>query len=765
MPLSDILKKLGPDQGTEQEPGEERSPDEILTAVRESVGILNRMDKRPLAKYIRRRWDRWDTVYRRMQTELKVNHARYDGDTFAQVDPFDPDRVYIPYGTRKRKPPVLNKIRRTVHRYMAQVTADEPIIEGVPANHTDEARDAAEAATDALRGEWHRMSLQRRLQKAIHLACVYRSAFWFFEWDDTAGGRVPAQKFFVNAETGDRELHFVDGAGNKVEEEEDAATIWQGNLAVDVMTPFNVRWSGGDYAHEGDEVMVAKMVTLQQAYDMEPKLKKVKVTELLKGVPQGAQQWLNDIRGAGGWDSKKEGYPGDDITGEKMSDTDSRLDAPVFLLHYFKKPTRDYRSGFHAISVGEHLVHRGPLQYGVVPVVQFKLIDDPKDPLGIGLVDLLKDPQELLDFVNAQILRFLQSMRRRWFVPLMSGVSKRDLLNPTRSVIPYNPAGGAPTPESPGELPRSLTNILERFDQEFDDEAGIHDIMQGKHVPGVQSGRHAEALRSGDETILGLTRTQVVEGLEHAGVVMLETIKKEWKSERQVSYFQGREYMETAFKGTDFRDTKAVRLRPGTLLLLTPAQKLETLFGYAEMGAITQQELRQLAPLSDTAGISVTEDPHYQKARRENHRFIKGPPEELTEAREQYELELSTVERQVSDIQRLVGLGYGSTPEGQEDLQAIEATMRESMQAIEGAWQAELAKYLPQVEQWESDPAVAQVHMTEHMATLAKDKVRRMPEWWVQPFQQHLAQHQQVVQQAQAAAQPQQQGGQPQPQQ
>ncbi len=194
--------------------------------------------------------------------------------------------------------------------------------------------------------------------------------------------------------------------------------------------------------------------------------------------------------------------------------------------------------------------------------------------------------------------------------------------------------------------------------------------------------------------------------------------------------------------------------------MLTPAQKLETLFGYFEMQAINQDELRRLAPLADTAGVSVTEDPHYQKARREGFKFMQGPPEELKAARDEYESDLEFVQRQLADVQAAVTEGAGSTEESEEDVSIAMAQVQANMQAVEQAWQAEVARYLPQMQPWEADPAVSQVHITEHMSVLARDKVNRMPPWWVQPFMAHLQQHQDAIAQMQQA---QQQQGQQQP--
>lgn len=733
----------------------ELDPSDELEDVRAGEGHFFELGKPELAKYVRQRWDRQEDVARRVGTELKVNKARYEGHAFAQIHPNDPNRIYMPENARQKQPPTINKIRRAVHRYVAQVTADEPVIEGVPANHSDDARDAAEATTSALQGEWQRMNLHRALQRVTQIAAVMRSGFWMFEWDGTAGGRTKAQKFFLDPD-GQRRLDFVDRSGARVKED-DAAEIWQGNMVVDVLTPMNVRWVGSAYAHEASELLVGKIPTLRQLYETYPETKKAKVSDLLAGVPPKAEEWLRDLRGEAGLMSLKNGASSSDevdLDGTQLSHDDSRLDEPVFLLRYFHPRCRDYQDGFEATVAGKYLVKRGKLRYGIMPVIQFKVIDEVGDPLGLGLVDILRDPAELLDFVNGNILRFLQMMKRRWFVPLYSGVKARDLKNPTTSIIHYNPSGGAPTAEATPEMPVTLPQVADRFDREFDDQMGIHETARGIHVPGVTSGRQAEALRAGDETILGLTRTQLEESLVAGGRVMTEIIKVEWSAPRRIEYFEGREYLERAFSKADFGDTRSVRLKKGTLLMMDPAQKLEALFNYAEMGAITTQELRMLAPLADTAGISVTEDPHYQRARREGRAFLDGPSPELLQAREVFEREVGHLNKQTQDLQTAVTLGAAGTPDGQTDVSLGSVRVQQELAQVTQAWETELKKFVPTASQWElNSPSVSQVHMTQHMADLAKDKVSRLPDWWVMPFVEHTLQHMQTVQ-AVAQAQP-----------
>jgi hypothetical protein len=716
----------------------ERDTEKEVEASRKQRPYLLRDEVSPaeVARYVRSRWDRLEKDAREKAVMHKVNWLRYNGHSTVQVHPRIPNQLYFPGGMGKRAPK-LNKIKRTVHRYVAQITADEPIIEAVPAAHTDEARDSAEAATHALRGEFARMDLETELQRAANWAAIVKSGFWHFEWDPFEGEPEPAQKYF-ESENGEEVLRYVDRKGNPVDGPDEAHKISGGNICVEVGTPFNCRYTGHRYAHKATEVMWATMPCLRDVYATYPELKKYKVVDLLADTPQDGERWLEDMRAETfkGASENRLDETYDNVTGEELRDEDTVLDMPVFVLNYYLKRSRSYRKGCHVVLAGKAMVRRGILRYGCVPVAQFKCLDDPSEPLGEAIVDLLRDPQELLDFVNGQILRYLQMLRRRWFVPVNSLVKPSDLNSPTTSVIEYNPAAGEPKPENAPEVPNSLVTWTEKFEQNFNDESGIHDIMQGKHVPGVQSGRHAEALRSGDETLLGLTRSQLQKGLEAGGMIVLRMMKREWRKTRRIAYFgRGRAYVEKAFSRTDFGDTQNVRLKRGTMLMLTPAQKLETIFAYGEMGILRPEELRELAPLTDTAGLSLTEDRHYQRARRQNEKFLKGPDEELLKAREVYENAAERIAAGMMAVTMAEDMAQSSVDLAQIP-QAMER-LQKDLETAEEVWGNALEGHLPTHYAWEADIEVSKIHARVHSEALAHSKVAAMPDWWVQPFVEH----------------------------
>ncbi len=731
-------------EGKEQKSkGEQITDEKVLAAAREGLGFLFKPDEGSVAKYIKERWARMDKQVRTIQNELRVNWRRYKGDAFAQVHPTNPNQIFSPSNARSRTPPTINKILRTVHRYKAQVTADEPIMEGVPAAHNDEARDAAESATMALRGEWERMSLTRKLRRVVEVSGVFRSGFWHYEWDPTAGGMVPAQKYF-KGEDGTPTLEYVDSEGNKVSDGKDAKKIWQGEATCEVLFPFNVRWSGAGPLEDADEAFVGKVITLGQLYEMHPKARDMKLRHFVGSVTPEQKLWMHELRGAGGIADRNKSFTDAELekTGRTVTEKSSVLDEPVLLINHYKKPCRSYPHGFHGLAAGDYLVYRGSLRYGVIPVAQFKCLDDLEDPLGMGLVDLLKDPQELLDYVNGQLIRFLQSMKRRYFVPLTSNVTARDLLSRTNTLIHYNANSSPPTPEQTQEIPKSLPDVVDRFTREFDDQSGIHDTMQGKHVPGVSSGRHAEALRSGDETILGLTRSEIKVGLEAGSQIHLAIIQREWTTERKVRYFGGREYVEKAFSSTDFGQTHKVQLKRGTLLMLTQAQKTETLFSYAEMGILSPEELRKLAPLVDTAGISTSQDPHYIRARRENEKFLQGPSAKLKKAREKYDkaMDLLAIDSQFAEEALLRG-----GPDVEQEVMLVQQRVDARMQAVEIEWAHAFGRDQVRMQVWEQPPQISGVHFEEHAIVLASKKADNLPEWWTEAFAQHALEHMQAL--------------------
>lgn len=691
----------------------DQDDEDAIKAVEDSKPLLLTLDDEKTAKFVRSRWDRYEPVWRRKRAELRVLYLRFKGVTTAQVDARDPTRVWLPSlrGSSLKSLPDINHIETGVHRMVAQIVADEPVMEAVPRNATDNDRDASEAATFALQGETERMRLVHKLRMVMEKACIFRSGYWLLSWDDYAGAEVEAQ---VYNDEGELVAH------------ESGKTVREGNLKCDVLNPMHVRYTGNSYAHDADEVIVGDLISLRKAIQLYDDLNDEELRDVVANVPDQAHLFLRDEVEVSFRDEADEDSEilRSAINTIDESEHSEYLDRKVFLLRYYRKPDRQYSKGLEIHTVGKIVVYREVLRWGQIPIAQFKFLFAEDDELGVGLVDMLKDPQELISFVHGQILRFLQTLRRRWFVPQGSQISPQALLNPTQAVITYNPAAGEPKPEVAPEIPNSLLTYLTQFEANFNDTLGIHETMQGKHVPGVSSGRHAEALRSGDETLLGLTRAEIEVGLRAAYGTILAAIKAEWTLERRVRMWgEDRAYIDKSFTAADFGDTSEVLLKKGTLLMLTPAQKTETIYGFMQLGLLDEIEARKLSPLTDTAGISLSEDPHYQEARRDIERFNAGPPVEAADLQSKIIAAMSSVEGMMMQAE----VNPNMVPVAEELLGQVEELT--ALFEDEYGWV---------LEHWQQAPRTATVHFREKGAALARSKAESFPRWWIDLFSQHV---------------------------
>jgi hypothetical protein len=430
--------------------------------------------------------------------------------------------------------------------------------------------------------------------------------------------------------------------------------------------------------------------------------------------------------------------PAEDRTGEELDHNDRLLDRRVFYLCYHKNKSATYPKGFYGYVVGRVLIPdgRGPLRWGIVPLAHYKCMEDLADALGLALVDLLKDGQLLLNFVHGQILRYTQWMRGKVLVPMQSLVKRSDVEGPS-TMISYNKNAGAPEVMQIPQMPAALPEVLRIFERGFDNDAAESDVTRGVQVPNVRSGDQVESLRSGALTVLHLTRIPMVEGIEQEGRIILKATQREWTLPRQVRYLgRDRDYVREAFAGTDFETVDDVRLAEGSLLMITPEQRAQRLEYYHQAQVIDGTTLRRNLPLADTAGVSLSQDKHYMRARRQVKRFLKGPPPALLAAYDRFAAEAGLLEAELGKLEaeaqaaaavaQADPAGVEVTPAAGEDLEALRA----QLDRLTAGWEAELARHLPTRMGFEDAADIAAVRYEEFSRALASERAEALPGWW-----------------------------------
>ncbi len=708
-----------------------------VRAAQDDRPVLFRMEREKLGKWIYGRWQRFDKEEERRAIELKANYLRWSGFPFVQPHPNNPGALFLPKRTEGFQPRGQNEIERACDRYVAQVMADQPVLEAIPgAGGEDEDDDAAEAATHGIRGEWQRLHCWAQLKELMQSVAIYRSGFKHYF---IAPGETRKATKKEATEDGVREFP-VDSKGIEVDDESLAADIVQGDLDNEILTPFQVRWSNGyTYAHDAPEVMVGRLITLRDLYELYPDTKKVPIRELVnEDIPRDMEEWLTDLSGKSGKTLMSTNQTADlpddrATTGEQLGGEAAVLDSKVFFLIYYRRKSRTYPEGFFCHVVGnvvpEGRTSRGSIKQwaGVPPIVHYKMLWHPIDKHGRALVDVLRGEQDSLDFIHGQILRWLQSLRARYFLNTNTDVNLSDLEQQHNSYIYYS--GAVPQREEAPVMPRSITDYLDRRKRSFDDKVGIHESSRGIHVPGVQSGQHVQQLKVGDETILGLTRDQVVLGIEQEGKLILQGIKTAWSSQRRIQYFgPDKDYIARALESADFEQTKDVILVPGSFLMVTPSQRTQIMANLVATKLLTPEEVKKFLPTADIGGFSLSENPHFMRARRQNSEFLAGPPPEIVKEVERLREQLHAVAGKAGEQAAEFQVGGEEEPARQ----SIEAVER-----VEQSIEAVVDSAGPIHRDYEDEPTIARIHFFEHANALSRKKVDRLPSWWIRVFEQH----------------------------
>jgi hypothetical protein len=739
---------------------------EETDAIKEDQSIVT-MSGKELGKHAIRTWQQLESSHKRYNREMKINYATWRGIKFAQVHPMNPDQIYVPPAPHSFESQSFNEIERAVDRYVTQILADDPIMIAQPKKQTDDSLDAAEAATMAIEGEWDRLNLETTIFNMFLDSCIFRSSYAHIFWNPRST-TTTATKFEKN-EDGTTSLQFVNSDGDVVDEKKDAARISQGNLEVEKIPAFWIRHTKGQTVDEAEEITMARFISLRKAIDMYPDLKKVEIGKLVH-KPQGAAlDELEDYAGKSdktssqviAKDSSVVGTVGDLEDQRKSEQLEKLLNERVFFLIYYRRKNRAAKSGVWAHVFGDGEVPadaHGTLKKwkGDPPVLQLRCLYDPVSEKGRSLVDVLKSKQDILDFLETQFLDWMTTLKTRWMVHSLTAVNPDALTSHQHDDIIYYDGANTPTQTTAPQFPTALFQMLNAFLGRFEDASGMHGPTKGQHVAGVQSGAHVQALQAADQNVLSLSRREVKPFLERLSELLLRGMQAHWTERRQVSFFgRNRMFVQRAFQNTDFEGVEKVRLAPGSLLMITPAQRSAIMNQLVELQVFDAMDLRRLYPTSEVGGFRLQEDPHWQKARRENEFFKAGPPDAVLKSWRAMEKEIKAIQTDmqgsIDDLQK-EQQKVADNPQAAQNLSRVLEEIQQQfdamIQSVQGQFQTFLTTFLPEILPHEQAIEISVMHFEEHARALSTEKMMRLKRkypWWFDALERHARQHAEVA--------------------
>lgn len=615
---------------------------------------LTDSDEKKAAKAAYAIWLSKDEIQSRREAQWRVNEWRRAGvknvalrkksehDWYAWIPPHieqNPDQLQT-----------MNAGANQCRKFTSLIFADPPAPEAMPATGEEEDRDAAEFATRALidvQGEGH-LNDARLHRRAFDKANTYGSGFIWYYIDEHAGGRIPVE---VSAgfdpatgrgATGEDDLlddpesglpwpeyreMFLTESGELTLDRDEAKMAWLPELRGRVLTGRNVRMipHTAQGIDEAEGVQIAYFTTLSEIKRLYPR-----ATE---NMSEEEEDDLLDFR-----PNRYEWLASSDELLAINQPPDERGERTVFCIVTIYRQGPRFEKGLYMATAGNGVVlERGPWVAEVdgaemplpLPLTQHRQFQEgDDDPYAHGLMELLGPGNEVRAKVISDWMDHLSwQLNRKMFLPMHSNLRNEDFRLPAKTPIRILP-GGEPKYEDVPTFPADAFRLVDFVTGEMQTASGLTDIAQGLESPQVQSGRHAQAIVSQVHAGLSDVRQNVIDAYLRACRIQLALIKGFFKRERRVSWVgEDGAYKERRWTGADLRGTSDVKLKHGTMTMLSPVAKAQLAEHFFTLGVIDRVELREMTSGNMGPLVGMQDDPHLTRIRRQIARWEEGPPE------------------------------------------------------------------------------------------------------------------------------------------
>jgi len=612
-----------------------------------------------VAKAINKDWSDQNRLYKRRFQEWRVNRARRAGipgvflikqtDTQEWI-------AYFPPGTQ-RQVPALNKATRVARTVRAMMFVDPPVLEGVPAKDTDEARDAAEFSTRALTdlgGESGYDDTQKAAE-AFDLASTYGSGYRRYTLQPS-GEQQPMQVLatptataidpnnpassLMDPTTGEKSpgpyvTKYVRQDFTLTDDATDPQ-IQQVQLDVlrcEVLPAPQVRMipATSRDVWDADGILIAAYQPLGYLQRMYPDafaaMTPEQITKLVGYFPE-----LTDDLLAGG-----------KTTREALQARPPDESSLVWTVTIYYVAGARFEHGFYGVVAGEDALLVRDNWYDeknnkrlLLPVDQLKQFADEQSPThGLGFIGILGPGNEIR---NAQLGAMLEHLdrftNRKVFYPVNSSLQPKSAQLITGTYVPISP-GGSPSYEQVPDFPQASMQMFNLISGEMDNESGIQPPAMGANPPSVQSAIHARTIIEQVNVGLSELRNNVIRGMTRGWRIALQLVRWRYTEPRRLAWVgDDGTYKERQWTGSDLGGTDDVQLKTGSLSMLSPTAKAavaEQLFAIRDpasgRGLLSLEELRSIVVGNEGGLLGLQDDPQRQRIRRQIEEWASGPPE------------------------------------------------------------------------------------------------------------------------------------------
>lgn len=590
--------------------------------------------------------------------------------------------VRLPAGSSQMAP-TPNNADRLIRRVVATLTVDPPKAEVMPMSGEDADRDAAEVSERIL--AMNAEDQLRALRVAGDVAGTYASAF-IHTYVHPQGKRSPvtleahpAQTTLLNPETGEIDPGYalVDPASGipGVPDQTvmkylaaDGVTLlntpagaqlrWEPKLCREVLTAKTVWFvpANASGIEETDALILGYVTTLGALRSQYPDAPiwddDKRVEKLAEWRPKHAKRWLHPMMESALKSAVKDGQPLRTADGALSPDT------PVFCYRMYHTVTGAYPEGAVVLTSGEELLYRAPWSVKIgeddgnpgvwealpIPVSQFRWRDDANDqsPYGLAGIEDIGPGEEVRAAQVAGLVEYLYRFNHpHVYLPVGTMIQPGMLAKRDGTPMPVNMDGsGKPIYESIPPFPGEAMQLWQLLGREQEQSVGLEDMPR---LSSSTSGTHAQQMV---EQMLVALANQV----QNMGDCFTRQCRVELALTRAFldvpsltqTVAEGGSYKVKRWQAADLAGARDVRIRKGTMTMLTAERKQQMAMQDLEIGAKHGDPMAYATYKQATQGalhslLGQQDDEQRLRVERQLSAYWEGPDEQTLSRQAEYE--------------------------------------------------------------------------------------------------------------------------------
>jgi hypothetical protein len=453
---------------------------------------------------------------------------------------------------------------------------------------------------------WSAFHLDEKREEAMMWSIIAGNGFWKISWDDQSG---PGMKVMMSPDgqpiVDPLVQHFFEKnlEAQGVDKAEFEKRIYQGEIKVDVLSPFDVLLDDAAQVFEDCKFAIcihpANPDEIFERYGV--KLKSNAVNR----------------------------YPDESLPGA-FGNLEAKTTENVRILYYgYFLPGPKYPEGRFVVFTKDPsiVLYDAPWPYPFeeLPLVKFPGVRIPGQLWDWSVVENAIPLQKELNRTLSQIIEYKNlTMKPQMLAPV--GSLRQRITDEPGAIFEYNPVAGK-TPESlpVPSMPPYVFEHLQDLGQRLKDAFGLNEIMEGSVPPNVEAGVAIDLLQEAATDRLAPQIILMEKSLERAGNLMLQLAQKYYNEPRtMIISGSGSKPKIERFEDADLIKGVSVRVEAGSGLPRTRAGRQARVMQMLQMGILTPTKAYKYMDMADFKSLQMEFEADNEQAMREHDVLLDG---------------------------------------------------------------------------------------------------------------------------------------------